>query len=52
MAGAQLGGEAYTLRREWDNYDTDNGLVLARVDVNFIENKIDALVKAPPLGAT
>ena len=56
MAGAQLaswqlGGEAYTLRREWANFDSDNGLVLACVDVNFIEKKVDKLVEAPPAGS-
>ena len=45
------GSQQAVLRREWENFDSDNGLVLARVDVNFIEKKIDALVKAPPAGS-
>ena len=38
-----IGGQASALRQAWWNYDTDNGLVLACVDVNFIEKKVDKL---------
>ena len=43
--------QAAPLRQEWENYDTGNGLVLECVDVNYMEKKIDALVKAPPAGS-
>ena len=46
-----IGGQASALRQAWWNYDTDNGLVLACVDVNFIEKKVDKLVEAPPAGS-
>ena len=45
------GSQAAALRQAWWNYDTDNGLVLACVDVNFIEKKVDKLVEAPPAGS-